>query len=67
MVLGDHELRRGWWSVDARGLRFGWSTYGMAAAQGVDVEEGQGLVTLEELEAGDFSCDGRGSVLAMSW
>lgn len=27
----------------------------MALAQGVDVEEGEGLVTLEELEAGDFS------------
>jgi hypothetical protein len=27
----------------------------MAAAEGVDVEESKGLVTLEELEAGDVS------------
>lgn len=30
-------------------------TYCVATAEGVDVEEGQGLVILEELEAWDFS------------
>lgn len=40
--------------------------HSVATAQGVDVEEGQGLVALEELEAGDFSWDWRrrGRVLA---
>lgn len=32
-------------------------TYGMALAKRTNIEKGQGLVALEELEAGNFACE----------
>lgn len=40
---------------ESSGFENGSTTYGMALAQGLDVQEGQRLVALEELERGDLS------------
>jgi hypothetical protein len=46
----------GFWHGQTR-VNSGWTndSYSVATAKGVDVEEGEGLVTFKELEAGDVS------------
>ena len=38
----------------------GGGAYGVSLAEGVDVEESECLLGLEDLEAGDITCCGRG-------
>lgn len=52
VVLGDDELQ----SV-SRGKRVGRRSYSMTLAEGANVKESEGLVTLKKLEARDFTCD----------